>query len=113
MKLSRNFTNVLNWILDNLGENVPLHFTAFHPDFKMKDKESTPEYTLLKARGIALSLGIKHCYVGNIHNRDGQTTYCPGCGDSLIKRDWHTIISDSLINGSCSNCNTNIQGVFK
>lgn len=104
--------NECNWILENLGENVPLHFTAFHPDFRMKDKDYTLDYTLLKARDIAISLGIRHCYVGNIHNREGQTTYCPGCGNELITRDWHTVISDSLINGKCNNCNTLIEGVF-
>ncbi|RKY96194.1 MAG: AmmeMemoRadiSam system radical SAM enzyme, partial [Ignavibacteriae bacterium] len=76
------------WILKNLGDNIPLHFTAFHPDFKMIDKEHTPEYTLTKARGIALSMGIKYCYLGNVHNIEGQTTFCPGCGEELIRRDW-------------------------
>ncbi|MGD8305455.1 MAG: AmmeMemoRadiSam system radical SAM enzyme [Ignavibacteria bacterium] len=104
--------NECNWILENLGENVPLHFTAFHPDFRMQDKDFTPEQTLLTSRNIALSLGIKHCYVGNIHNRNGQTTYCPGCGNELITRDWHTVISDLLVNGRCNNCNTLIEGVF-
>lgn len=101
-----------DWILENLGDNVPLHFTAFHPDFKMKDKDYTPEYTLLQAREIALTSGIKHCYVGNVHNREGQATYCPKCGEILIRRDWHTVISDKLVNGRCNNCNTNIEGVF-
>jgi pyruvate formate lyase activating enzyme len=102
-----------NWILNNLGDNIPLHFTAFHPDFKMRDKQQTPEYTLTKARGIAISMGIKYCYVGNVHNIDGQTTFCPGCGETLIRRDWHTVISDTLINGKCNNCGTVIDGVFK
>ncbi|MCH8032904.1 MAG: AmmeMemoRadiSam system radical SAM enzyme [Bacteroidetes bacterium] len=101
------------WILKNLADNVPLHFTAFHPDFKMKDKENTPECTLTKARGIALSMGIKYCYVGNVHNIEGQTTFCPDCGENLIRRDWHTVISDNLTDGRCNNCNTLIDGVFK
>lgn len=100
------------WILNNLGDNIPLHFTAFHPDFKMRDKQQTPEYTLTKARGIANSMGIKYCYVGNVHNIDAQTTFCPGCGEILIRRDWHTVISDSLINGHCNNCGTLIDGKF-
>lgn len=101
------------WILKNLADNVPLHFTAFHPDFKMKDKENTPECTLTKARGIALAMGIKYCYVGNVHNIEGQTTFCPDCGENLIRRDWHTVISDNLTDGRCNNCNTLIDGVFK
>ncbi len=104
--------NECNWILENLGENVPLHFTAFHPDFRMQNKDFTPEQTLLTSRNTALSLGIKHCYVGNIHNRSGQTTYCPGCGNELITRDWHTVISDILVNSRCNKCNTLIEGVF-
>ena len=101
-----------NWILKNLGEWVPLHFTAFHPDFKMMDKEQTPEYTLTKARNIALSMGIKYCYVGNVHNVEGQTTFCPDCSERLIKRDWHNVILDKVMGNSCSNCGTTIHGVF-
>lgn len=105
--------NEVNWILKNLGDSVPLHFTAFHPDFKMRDKPPTPELTLIFARKIALSMGIKYCYVGNVHNVEGQTTYCPNCGSVLIKRDWHTVITDNLIDGKCSSCGTVIEGVFK
>ncbi len=101
-----------DWILKNIGEWVPLHFTAFHPDFKMMDKEHTPEYTLTKARNIALSMGIKYCYVGNVHNIEGQTTFCPGCSEILIKRDWHTVILDRVNGNRCSNCGTTIHGVF-
>ncbi len=102
-----------DWILNNLGDTIPLHFTAFHPDFRMLDKENTPERTLTKARGIALSMGMKYCYVGNVHNAEGQTTFCPNCGETLIRRDWHTVISDSLIAGRCNNCSYVIHGVFK
>lgn len=100
------------WILNNLGDNIPLHFTAFHPDFRMKDKEHTPEYLLTRARGIALSMGIKYCYVGNVRNIEGQTTLCPGCGTSLIQRDWHSVISNNLKNNHCGKCGTEIAGIF-
>ena len=100
------------WILKNLGDSVPLHFTAFHPDFKMIDKNKTPELTLKTAREIALSLGIKYCYVGNVYNREGQTTYCPNCNTKLIERDWHKVNSNYLLNGACPNCRTQIEGVF-
>jgi pyruvate formate lyase activating enzyme len=101
-----------DWILKNLGDNVPLHFTAFHPDFKMRDKERTPERTLTRARKIAMDMGIKYCYVGNVHNTEGQTTYCPNCKEKLIKRDWHSVISNNLINGKCKKCEKVIDGVF-
>jgi pyruvate formate lyase activating enzyme len=101
-----------NWILKNLGDNVPVHFTAFHPDFKMTDKERTPEKTLNRARDIAISAGIKYCYVGNVHSIDGQTTYCPNCKTPLIKRDWHSVIINKLENGQCFNCGTKIDGRF-
>ncbi len=102
-----------NWILVNLGENVPLHFTAFHPDFKMRDKPATPISTLESARNIALKMGIHFCYVGNVHDLEGQTTYCPNCGQVLIKRDWHSIMINKLIEGKCFNCGTKIAGIFK
>ncbi len=100
------------WILENLGENVPLHFTAFHPDFKMKDKNGTPEDTLIKARKTAVSTGINFCYVGNVYNREGQTTYCPNCKAVLIERDWHSVLSNKLSDKICPNCSTEIPGVF-
>jgi pyruvate formate lyase activating enzyme len=101
-----------DWIMRNLGDGVPLHFTAFHPDFKMTAKERTPEITLDTARKIALSMGIKYCYVGNVHNIDGQTTYCPGCNTPLIKRDWHSVIFNKIRDGRCYNCGSEIEGRF-
>lgn len=101
-----------DWILNNLGDSVPLHFTAFHPDFKMRDKERTPEKTLITARNIAIDMGIKFCYVGNVHNKEGQTTYCPNCKEKLIKRDWHSVISNKLVNGTCKSCGKKIEGIF-
>ncbi len=104
--------NECDWILNNLGDSVPLHFTAFHPDFKMLDKEKTPEQTLTMARNIAINAGIKFCYVGNVHNIEGQTTYCPNCTAKLIKRDWHSVRSYKIENGKCPDCGTPIPGVF-
>jgi pyruvate formate lyase activating enzyme len=101
------------WILKNLGDSVPLHFTAFHPDFKMRDKERTPERTLTRARKIAIDMGIKYCYVGNVHNTEGQTTYCPKCREKLIKRDWHSVLSNKIVNRCCKSCGEKIAGVFK
>jgi len=101
-----------DWILKNLGDSVPLHFTAFHPDFKMRDKEMTAAKTLTAARKAAMRMGLKYVYVGNVHNTEGQTTYCPNCNEKLIKRNWHSVISDNIVNGRCSNCKTSIAGTF-
>jgi len=101
-----------DWILTNLGDKIPIHFTAFHPDFKMLDKERTPEKTLTSARKIALEMGIKYCYVGNVHNKEGQTTYCPNCKEKLITRSWHSVISNKLENEHCKSCGQHIEGVF-
>jgi pyruvate formate lyase activating enzyme len=104
--------NECEWIINNLGDSVPLHFTAFHPDFKMLDKERTPERTLMRAREIAAASGLKYCYVGNIHNTEGQTTYCPNCAAKLIKRDWHSVKVNRIVGGVCPDCLTKIEGVF-
>lgn len=100
-----------NWVLDNLGDEVPLHFTAFHPDFKMVDTPRTPESTVQRARQIALSAGVKYCYVGNVFDEEGQTTYCPGCGRALIRRSWHEILEYHLVNDHCA-CGQKIPGYF-
>ncbi|MGE5363279.1 MAG: AmmeMemoRadiSam system radical SAM enzyme [Bacteroidota bacterium] len=102
-----------SWITDNLGDSVPLHFTAFHPDFKMNDKKATPSSTLNAARDIALSAGIRYCYIGNVHSRQGQTTFCPACNAPLIERDWHSILSYNLTaGGCCPRCSAQIAGKF-
>ncbi|MFA6596807.1 MAG: AmmeMemoRadiSam system radical SAM enzyme [Ignavibacteriaceae bacterium] len=100
------------WILENLGDEVPLHFTAFHPDFKLVNRPKTPPETLLSARKTALQNGIKYCYIGNIHNKEGQTTFCPTCNTKLIERDWHTVLRMNLRENSCPNCGKSIKGVF-
>ncbi|HEY1266321.1 MAG TPA: AmmeMemoRadiSam system radical SAM enzyme [Candidatus Binatia bacterium] len=99
------------WVLENLGAEVPLHFTAFHPDFKMTDKPRTPASTLKRARAIALSLGVKYCYVGNVFDDEGQTTYCPECGAPVIRRSWHEILDYKLVGERCA-CGAKIPGRF-
>jgi pyruvate formate lyase activating enzyme len=99
-----------DWILNNLGDSVPIHFTAFHPDFKMTDRPPTPAATLRRAREIALKAGIKFCYIGNVHDTTGQTTFCPGCGTALIKRDWHSVTLQKLHNGACPECHIALPG---
>jgi pyruvate formate lyase activating enzyme len=101
------------WIMAECGPNVPLHFTAFHPDFRMMSYARTPADTLLRARDIARKTGLHHVYVGNIHHKAAQSTYCPGCGALVIGRDWH-ILSDWHLDdhGACITCGTAIAGIF-
>ena len=80
------FKEMVEWILENRDEKIPLHFTAFHPDFKMRDLPRTPQDTLNRARKIAINMGMKYVYVGNVHDIEGQTTYCPSCKTHLIQR---------------------------
>lgn len=103
---------MVDWILKNLGDEIPVHFTAFHPDFKMTNKPRTPASTLTKARNIALNSGIKFCYVGNIHDSKAQTTYCPSCQKILIKRDWHYITELNMNKNKCVYCGYNLAGIF-
>lgn len=100
------------WILNSLGADTPIHFTAFHPDFKMRDKPPTSHSTLRRAREIALEKGLKFVYVGNVFDREGQTTFCPNCKVKLIERDWHSVLSYRLVNGRCHKCGEKIPGIF-
>lgn len=100
------------WIAEQLGPDVPLHFTAFHPDHKMRDIPATPLATLTRARTIARSKGLRYVYTGNVVDRDGGATLCPTCNKALIQRDWHQISDYRLTaTGQCS-CGTNIAGHF-
>jgi len=99
------------WILDNLGDEVPLHFTAFHPDFKLMNLPATPPSTIVAAREEARALGLKHVYLGNVFSDDGGTTFCPGCGRAVIRRSWHSVEEYRLIDGRCP-CGREIAGYF-
>jgi pyruvate formate lyase activating enzyme len=101
------------WIAGKLGADVPLHFTAFHPDWKMLDKPPTPPATLSRARHIALANGLHFVYTGNVHDREGGSTWCPKCGARVIERDWYQLGSWELTeSGACRNCGAQIPGVF-
>lgn len=102
-----------DWIVKNLGPEVPLHFTAFHPDFKMMDHRPTPPETLTRARKQALSTGIHYVYTGNVHDQKGGSTYCPSCHKILIERDWYVLGKYHIVGGRCSFCNTLIAGHFE
>jgi pyruvate formate lyase activating enzyme len=100
------------WMLDHMGPDVPLHFTAFHPDFKMLDRPPTPPATLSRARALAREVGLRHVYTGNVHDAEGQTTYCPSCGEAVIERDWHAIRAYRLEGDRCAFCGGAIAGRF-
>ena len=102
------------WIADRLGPDVPLHFTAFHPDWKMRDRPATPPATLTHARGIAKRNGLKWVYTGNVHDPKGQSTTCPKCGEVLIERDGYVIGSWGLNRGGlCRRCGSRCPGTFE
>lgn len=102
------------WIVDNLGGEVPLHFSAFHPDYKVKHIERTPQETLSRARDIAKKVGIQHVYMGNVHDERGASTYCPHCDQVLIQRDWYQLGDWGLNeNGECTNCGHKLSGLFE
>ena len=106
--------NLTQWVVENLGPDVPLHFSAFHPDWKMLDKPSTPLSTLLKARQIALKNGVRYAYVGNVHDKAADSTYCHSCGKFLIGRDWYELSEWNLDDqGNCKFCGTRCAGVFE
>ena len=90
-----------------------MHFSAFHPDWKMRDVPRTPPKTLQRARRIAMDNGVHFAYTGNVHDREGDSTYCPDCGECVIERDWYELGSWRLDeHGACRNCGTTIPGHF-
>jgi pyruvate formate lyase activating enzyme len=99
------------WIRDHLGPDVPLHFTAFHPDFKLRDKPRTPPETLHRARAVAREAGLHYVYEGNIFS-DAASTNCPACGALLIRRSWHDVLESRLQRGACPDCGEAIPGVW-
>ncbi|MBF0392514.1 MAG: AmmeMemoRadiSam system radical SAM enzyme [Alphaproteobacteria bacterium] len=101
------------WIAQHLGTDVPLHFSAFHPDWKMSDTPPTPPASLSRARGIAMRNGLSYVYTGNVHDPEGGSTFCPGCGALVIGRDWYELGPWRLDGaGRCQSCGTAIAGVF-
>ncbi len=101
------------WVVDALGPDVPMHFTAFHPDYKLRDRPPTPATTLSRARTIALANGVRYAYTGNVHDEAGGSTHCHACGERLIGRDWYTLTAWNLTDdGRCRHCHTPCAGVF-
>jgi pyruvate formate lyase activating enzyme len=102
-----------SWVAEHLGPDVPLHFTAFHPDFKMLDVPPTPPSTLRRAREWGQRNGLHYVYVGNVHDTAGSSTYCPGCGARVVERDWHELGEWRLTDdGHCQECGWQIPGRY-
>jgi pyruvate formate lyase activating enzyme len=109
----KEIEELTQWVMTHLGPDVPLHFTAFHPDFKMLDKPPTAPSTLTMARRIAVKNGIRYAYTGNVHDEEGGSTYCHHCGSKLIGRDWYVMTAWNLTDdGRCKVCGTACAGVF-
>jgi len=110
----KELEELTRWVVEHLGPDVPLHFSAFHPDFKMLDKPPTPASTLTMARRIAMKNGIRYAYTGNVHDEEGGSTYCHQCRRKVIGRDWYVMTEWHLTDdGLCMYCGTPCAGVFE
>ncbi len=105
-------TQLAEWVAGDLGLDVPVHFSAFHPDYKMTDIPATPVATLRRARAIAMRAGLRYVYTGNVHDREGDSTSCPACKTAVIERDWYEILGTQLDLDKCAACGTAIAGRF-
>jgi pyruvate formate lyase activating enzyme len=101
-----------DWIVNNVGDEVPVHFTAFHPDFRMRDRPPTPPETLTRACALARQAGLKYVYTGNVYDPQGQSTFCPACGAVVIERDGYEILGYHLRGNRCVGCGQTIPGHF-
>jgi len=111
---SKELYAMTEWIVENLGSDIPLHFSAFHPDWKMLNIEKTPHSSLRRAREIALDNGIRYVYIGNIHDKSGSSTYCHKCHKVLIGRDWYELSNWNLDEvGICNSCRSKCAGIFE
>ncbi len=111
---SEELDKMTRWVVDELGPDVPMHFTAFHPDWKMQHIPPTPLSTLVSAREIALKNGVRYAYTGNVHDKKGESTYCHNCGEILIGRDWYQLSEWNFKDhGHCKNCGVLCAGVFE
>jgi pyruvate formate lyase activating enzyme len=110
----REIDEMTKWVVEQLGPDVPMHFTAFHPDWQMLDVPATSASTLTRAREIAMRNGVRYAYTGNVHDLQGGSTICHGCGQALIARDWYVLEAWNLTaDGCCPECGTPCSGVFE
>jgi pyruvate formate lyase activating enzyme len=106
--------DMTRWVVERLGADVPMHFTAFHPDWKMTDTPPTAPSTLTRARAIALRNGVRYAYTGNVHDPDGGSTWCHACGHLLVGRNWYELTAWNLDEqGACASCGAPCAGVFE
>jgi len=111
---SQEIDKMTEWIVEHLGPDVPLHFSAFHPDWKMRDVEKTPYSTLIRSRKIALANGLHYVYLGNVHDKSGSSTFCHQCNELLIGRNWYELSDWNLDeNGYCNYCGTECVGIIE
>lgn len=108
----RDFADLCRWMKANLGGDTPLHFSAFHPDYRLRNLPPTPTATLERARQVALAEGLAFVYVGNVSTRDGGNTFCPRCGELLLSRRGLTVVQNRLAAGRCPVCRTQVPGVW-
>ena len=102
------------WVVENLGPDVPMHFTAFHPAWRMLDIPPTPAATLTRARRVAMENGVRYAYTGNVHDAEGGSTLCHACGATLVGRDWYVLTEWNLTHdGACASCGAKCAGVFE
>jgi pyruvate formate lyase activating enzyme len=109
----REIGEMTQWVVENLGPDVPMHFTAFHPDWKMRDVEPTPPATLSRARSIAIRAGVRYAYTGNVYDPDGGSTFCHVCAAELIGRDGYDLTAWTLEKGRCGSCGEPCAGIFE
>ncbi len=109
---SEELKRLTDWVVTNLGSDVPLHFSAFHPDYRLNDVPKTSKEILQRARTIAKAAGVHHVYTGNVNDTDGQSTYCSGCSKRVIERDWYELGAYALANDRCKHCDTPLPGRF-
>lgn len=105
--------NMTQWIYEKLGPETPVHFSAFHPDYKLRDKERTALETLVRARQTAMRAGLHFVYTGNVHFVEGDTTFCPQCREAVIVRDWYNLLDYQLAGSNCKKCGCQISGVYE
>lgn len=106
-------SNMCDWIVQNLGLDVPVHFSAFHPDFKMMRHKATPKETLIRARSIAIEKGMHYVYTGNVYGIEEASTYCYNCKKCLVERDWYQLGEYHIKNGKCKFCGAEVPGHFE
>ena len=103
---------MFTWVIDRLGSDTPVHLTAFHPQYKMQDRRSTPAQTVIAAREQAIARGLNYVYTGNIYNPGGEETKCHNCGTAVIERNRYQLDIWNLENGQCAACGEAVPGVF-